>query len=330
MIFRKKNKEEDYEPPSNDEFMQTMLFELMTERKWRAITRFIRILILFLFLATIIYILLTGPLSTKSTNTSSKPHAALIKIHGAISSDKTANADAVYKLLEKAFKNEHAKSIILSINSPGGSPVQAGRIYDDVLAFKQLYDKAVYAYIDDVGASAGYYIALAADNIYANRASLVGSIGVISSSFGLVDTINALGIERRTIKSGDHKNFFDPFSPLLDEQVDFWQKQLVITHQQFIERVIDSRGERLQLEEEGLFSGLIWNGEEAQRIGLIDGLSSPHQIAAELSGTAKIVEYSTKVGFLTSLSNKNPFRFSSSELANELITDINTQTVKLR
>lgn len=327
MFFKKKRPPEDIEPLNNDEFMHEIVFQVMKERKWRTLNTLFRTLILFLMVIAGAYFIFQNSSSKKITDTvSSSSHMALIKINGAISSDKTVNADDIYELLEKAFKSDSTKAVLLSINSPGGSPVQAGRIYDDVLHFKTLYDKPVYAYIDDIGASAGYYIAAAADEIYANRASIVGSIGVISSSFGFVDTIDSLGIERRVFKSGENKNFLDPFSPLQEEQTAFWQAQLDITHQQFIDRVIESRGERLNTEVEGLFSGLVWNGEEAKRIGLIDDLSSPQQLA----GDTKIIEYRKRGNFLDSLDKKLPFSFSSSEIVREVITELNSQKVELR
>lgn len=327
MFFNKKRRLKDDESLNTDELMHEVVFQIMKERRWRTLTSLFRTLIFLLFVVMLIYFFFQNSGSKQITDTvSSSSHLAVIKINGAISSDKTANADDIYKLLEKAFKNDSAEAILLSINSPGGSPVQAGRIYDDVRHFKTLYDKPVYAYIDDIGASAGYYIAAAADKIYANRASLVGSIGVISSSFGLVDTIDGLGIERRVIKSGEHKNFLDPFSPLHEEQAAFWQTQLDITHQQFIDRVVESRGKRLNTEVEGLFSGLVWNGEEAKRIGLIDDLSSPQQLA----GDNKIIEYRKKGSFLDSLDNKLPFSIHSSNLVDEVVTRLSTQKIELR
>lgn len=331
MIFRRKKTKQE-EPVSNEEFMQRFLFESVKERKWRNITSLTRATALLLMASVGTYIALKGP-SSNNENIFNDDHTAIIKINGNIDSQRTANADEIYKLLEKAFENDNAKAVILSINSPGGSPVQAGRIYDDVLAFKDVYDKPVYAYIDDVGASAGYYIALSADKIYANRASLVGSIGVISTSFGFVDIMNAFGIERRTIKSGENKNFLDPFAPLHQEQAEFWQQQLRMTHEQFVQRVVDSRGENLDLSEYGLFTGLIWNGEEAARIGLIDGLSSPHKIAAQEAGEQKLVEYRIKKNFFTNLSNSSPFNFGSdksSEFVETVLTEINAQSLKLK
>lgn len=330
MMFKNKKKQ-SLEPLTAEEFMHEFLFESIKERRWRNLTRFIKAIALLIMVSVASYILLKGP--TTSTNSVSTPHTALIKINGAIASQRTANADQVYKLLKRAFENQHAKAIILSINSPGGSPVQAGRIYDDVLRFKAVYDKPVYAYIDDLGASAGYYIALSADQIYANRASLVGSIGVISASFGLADVLNDLGVERRVFKSGDNKNFLDPFSPLNEEQSEFWQQQLNITHQQFIQRVLDSRGERLDVTEYGLFSGLIWNGEEAKRIGLIDDLSSPQQIAVERVDEPKVVEYRTRTNPISNLLNRTPFNFGSydsNQIVETVLTEINTQGVKLQ
>lgn len=223
-------------------------------------------------------------------------HTALVDVHGMIAENQEANANAIAGALRKAFKNEKSKAIILSINSPGGSPVQSGYVYDEIKRLRLKYpDKKVYAVISDLGASGAYYIAAAADEIYANQSSLVGSIGVTASTFGFVDTIEKLGIERRHFTSGEHKAFLDPFSPVKESEVQFWQTVLNQTHEQFINAVKEGRGDRLKFQEHSnMFSGLIWSGEQALEMGLVDALGSAGFVAREIIGEEKIRNYTIK------------------------------------
>lgn len=228
-----------------------------------------------------------------------KPHTGLIRIEGVIAADKPANANSVAVGMRAAFKNEHAKAVLLAINSPGGSPVQAGYIYDEIVRLRKEYpDKKLYAVIADLGASGGYYIAAAADEIYADKASLVGSIGVTASGFGFVGSLDKLGVERRHFTAGEHKAFLDPFSPLKQTEVEFWKGVLATTHQQFIEVVKRGRGDRLKLQEpadeQNLFSGLVWTGQQALDYGLVDGLGSAGYVAREIIGEEDIRDYTPK------------------------------------
>ncbi len=221
----------------------------------------------------------------------SVPHTAVIDIKGTIADGEEANADALVGALRKAFDDKGTKAVLLRINSPGGSPVQAGYVYDEIVRLKSLHaDIKVYSVIADLGASGGYYIAAAADEIYADKASLVGSIGVISSSFGFVDLLKKLGVERRVLAAGEHKAFLDPFQPLNESEAVFWKGVLNTTHMQFIEQVKKGRGDRLKVEP-GLFSGLIWTGEQALEMGLVDGLGSASYVAREIVGEAHMVNY---------------------------------------
>ncbi len=222
-------------------------------------------------------------------------HVAMVQIKGVIADDEMANANAIATSLRKAFDNDDCKAIMLTINSPGGSPVQSGMIYDEINRLQEIHpDKPVYASISDLGASGAYYIAVAADYIYADKASLVGSIGVVGSSFGFVDTMKKLGVERRMFTAGEHKGFLDPFSPVNETEKKFWEGVLQVTHNQFIATVRAGRGDRLQ-EKPELFSGLIWSGEQALEMGLIDGLGSAGFVAREVIGEEKIVDYSQKL-----------------------------------
>lgn len=227
-----------------------------------------------------------------------KDHTALVKVRGVIAEDQEADANRIATGLRNAFENKHVKAVILSINSPGGSPVQSGYVYDEIRRLRAKYPAIpVYAVIGDIGASGAYYIAAAADRIYASESSLVGSIGVTAAGFGFVGTLEKLGMERRNYTSGEHKSFLDPFSPEKPDERVFWQDVLAKTHQQFIKRVRDGRGDRLK-ESPDLFSGLVWNGEQALAMGLIDGLGSPGQVARDVIGVEDVVDYTPQ---------KNPF-----------------------
>ncbi|WP_432695103.1 signal peptide peptidase SppA [Marinobacterium sp. YM272] len=225
---------------------------------------------------------------------SSDEHVAVVQVNGPIAESEKANADSLVWSLRRAFENEHSRAVLMRINSPGGSPVQAGYVYDEINRLKTKYpEKKVYAVISDIGASGAYYIAAAADDIYADKASLVGSIGVVSASFGFVDLMDKLGVERRMLTAGEHKGLLDPFQPLQNTERQFWQEVLDTTHRQFIEQVQAGRGERLK-EDPDLFTGLVWTGEQALDLGLVDGLGSAGYVARDVIGVDKLVDYSAK------------------------------------
>nr|WP_286241061.1 signal peptide peptidase SppA [Neptuniibacter halophilus] len=220
-----------------------------------------------------------------------KDHTAVIEIKGTISADDPANADNIIWGLRDAFEAPHAKAVVLRINSPGGSPVQAGYIYDEIKRLRAMYpEKPLYAVIMDIGASGAYYIAAAADSIYADKASLVGSIGVVAGGFGFVDLMDKVGVERRLYTAGEHKAFLDPFSPSNQGEEQFWQSVLNTTHQQFIDQVRKGRGDRIK-DDPKLFSGLVWTGEQALELGLIDGLGSTGYVAREVVQAEKLIDY---------------------------------------
>ena len=222
----------------------------------------------------------------------SEPHTAIIELVGPISADSDASADILVGSLRRAFEAKQTQAVIMRINSPGGSPVQSGYVYDEIIRLRAIYpEKKLYAVITDIGASGAYYIASAADYIYADKASLVGSIGVISAGFGFVGLMEKLGVERRALSSGENKTFLDPFSPLKETDRTFWQSVLATTHKQFIAQVKKGRGDRLKGSDE-LFSGLIWTGEQALENGLIDGLGSASYVAREIVGVEKLWDYS--------------------------------------
>lgn len=222
-----------------------------------------------------------------------EPYAAIIEVNGVIAADQDASADNIITALREAFDDQQVMGVVLRINSPGGSPVQSGYVYDEINRLKQLRDLPVYAVIMDMGASGAYYIAAAADEIYADKASLVGSIGVVGSGFGFTGAMEKLGIERRLYTSGEHKGFLDPFTPENPAEKAFWQGVLKVTHNQFIEQVRLGRGDRLK-ETPEIFSGLVWSGEQAVEMGLIDGLSSTSQLVRTKFDTEEMINFTRK------------------------------------
>lgn len=223
-------------------------------------------------------------------------HTAVINVRGMIADEESASADNIVGALRAAFEDTNTKGIVLRINSPGGSPVQSGYVYDEIRRLRSEYPAIkVYAVITDLGASGAYYIASAADEIYADKSSLVGSIGVTAATFGFVEVMQKLGVERRVYTSGEHKAFLDPFQPQKPEETEFWREVLATTHRQFIDSVKRGRGDRLQVAAHPeLFSGLVWSGEQALELGLIDGLGSTAHVAREVIGEPELVDFTVK------------------------------------
>lgn len=252
-------------------------------------------------------------------------HTALIEIKGVIAADAEASADNIVTGLRKAFKSDNAKGVILRINSPGGSPVQAGYIYDEIKRLREKYpDKKLYAVISDMCASGGYYIAAAADEIYADKASVVGSIGVVMNGFGFVGAIDKLGIERRLYTAGESKGFLDPFSPQKQDEITHVNGLLSQIHQQFITVVKTGRGDKLK-DDKKLFSGLIWTGEEAIKLGLVDALGSSSYVAREIIKEDEIVDYTPKQTYFEQLAD----RFGIA-VAGKLAETLQSNSVSLR
>lgn len=223
-------------------------------------------------------------------------HTAVINVRGVIADEEPASADNVVGALRAAFEDVNTKGVVLRINSPGGSPVQSGYIYDEIRRLRGEYPAVkLYAVITDLGASGAYYIASAADEIYADKSSLVGSIGVTAATFGFVEVMEKVGVERRVYTSGEHKAFLDPFQPQKPEETAFWREVLATTHRQFIDSVKQGRGDRLQVAgHPELFSGLVWSGEQALELGLIDGLGSTASVAREVIGEPELVDFTVK------------------------------------
>ena len=229
-----------------------------------------------------------------SLDDSAVEHTALVDIDGQIGGNDV-NADIVVTGLRAAFADANTQAVILRINSPGGSPVQSGYIYDEIRRLRSVHkEKPLYAVITDIGASGGYYIAAAADKIYADKASLVGSIGVISSGFGFVEAMDNLGITRRTYTSGENKAFLDPFQAVNPQAAAQWQTSLDTIYQQFIDAVKAGRGERLA-DNPDIFSGMVWSGQQATELGLVDDLGSASYVAREVVGAEEIVDYTFRL-----------------------------------
>jgi protease-4 len=227
------------------------------------------------------------------------PHTAVIDISGIITSEMPANAEFVIDGLTAAFEDADTSGVILRINSPGGSPVQAGQIYDEIVRLRNRYpDIPLYAVIEDIGASGGYYIAAAAEKIYADKASIVGSIGVRMDSFGFVDAIKKLGVERRLLTAGENKGLFDPFLPEDKQDKEHLQTMLNTVHQQFIQAVKSQRGDRLVGGNE-IFSGLFWTGEKSVALGLVDELGNVNYVAREVIGQEKLRDFTRREDFFT-------------------------------
>jgi protease-4 len=221
-------------------------------------------------------------------------HTAMVQVDGVIAEGTRASSDQIMAGLQAAFKDVNTQGIVLRINSPGGSPVQAGQINDEIRRLREQYPNIpVYAVIEDICASGGYYIAVAADRIFVNRASLVGSIGVLMDGFGFSGVLDKLGVERRLLTAGDNKGFLDPFSPLDPAQRAHAQQMLNDIHGQFIEVVKRGRGDRLK-PDPAIFSGLVWTGERSIELGLADALGSVDHVAREIIKAETIIDYTPR------------------------------------
>jgi protease-4 len=262
------------------------LHEQRQARRWRNGLR----LAWLLFLITLAWLLFSrssDPVATSSA------HTAMVEISGEIAPDTLASAEAVNGSLRAAFEDEGARAVVLLINSPGGSPVQAGIINQEIHRLKAKHGKPVYAVVEESCASAAYYVAVAADQIFVDKASIVGSIGVLMDGFGFTGLMNKLGVERRLLTAGENKGLLDPFSPLNDKQRDFAQLMLDQIHQQFIDAVKAGRGDRLK-ENRETFSGLFWSGQQAVEQGLADQLGSLDFVAREIVKAEDIMDYTRR------------------------------------
>jgi len=255
-----------------------------SERRWRNFFRFC-------WLGLALVLAWSGLAYRGGPAPSTSPHTALVEIRGEIAADSEASAESLLGALKQAFEDPGAAAVVLRFNSPGGSPVQAGILNDEIRRLKAKHGKPVYAVVDEICASGAYYIAVAADRIYVDKASLVGSIGVLMDGFGFTGTMEKLGVERRLLTAGENKAMLDPFSPLPDKQRAYVKAMLEQIHRQFIDVVKSGRGDRLKKDAPELFSGLVWNGEEAIKLGLVDALGNLDQVAREVIRAEEIVDY---------------------------------------
>lgn len=245
-----------------------------------------------------------NPLGKNTDTVTADEITAVVDVKGVIMDGAEASADMLVGSLRKAFEHPKTKGVIIRINSPGGSPVQAGYINDEIRRLKAEHREVpVYAVVSDICASGGYYIAVAADEIYADKASIVGSIGVRMDNFGFVEAMKELGVERRLYTAGTNKGMLDPFSPEDPAQVAHIDSMLNVTHQQFIQVVKEGRGDRLQ-DNPDIFSGLFWTGETAVELGLVDGLGSASYVARELIGAEVMTNFTTEKDILQRLTER--------------------------
>ncbi|MEI6760225.1 MAG: S49 family peptidase [Betaproteobacteria bacterium] len=262
------------------------LEEQRLARRWRNALRFS-------WLGFLVVVFWVGLSRSGPSQDVSLPHTAVVEIKGEIASGAEASADQIGAALRSAFEDEGARAVVLLINSPGGSPVQAGIINDEIRRLKAKHQKPVYAVVEESCASAAYYIAVAADKIFVDKASIVGSIGVLMDGFGFTGLMDKLGIERRLMTAGENKGFLDPFSPQTDKQRMFAQSMLNQIHQQFIQVVRTGRGDRLK-ESPEMFSGLFWSGEQAIQMGLADQLGNLDFVAREIVKAEDLVDYTRR------------------------------------
>ena len=290
-----------------ERLLRDTLIEQRRARRWRM---FSRLLTVFLVLAVI------GLLRTDvSVPQVTGRHTALVQLNGIIAPGTDADADLVIESLRAAYDNAQVAGVVLRIDSPGGSPVQAGRINDEIRRLRKLHPNVpLYAVINDICASGGYYVAVAAERIYADKASVVGSIGVLMNGFGFVEALDKLGIERRLLTAGAHKGFLDPFSPQHPEDVAHARELLASIHGQFIDVVKQGRGDRLK-DDPRLFSGLVWTGAQGIDMGLVDALGDADSVARNVFKADKLVDYTARPAYFEKLIRSTPSARSSSHRA---------------
>ncbi len=285
------NTNQNWERQALEHLLLENLKESRKTRRWKAI---FRVLTLIIFVGVI---LATFDFHLPGHGIGIEKHTAMVTLEGEISSSSMANALDVNSSLTAAFENEHSAGVVLQINSPGGSPVQAGMMNDEIHRLRKLYpSKPFYVVVEDICASGGYYVAVAGDQILVDKASLVGSIGVIMEGFGFTGLMDKLGVTRRMITAGSNKGMMDPFSKENPQQVEMMKTMIDEIHQQFIAVVKAGRGDRLK-ETPDMFSGRVWNGEQAIKIGLVDGYGTVDTVARDIFKAPDIVDYTLKENF---------------------------------
>ncbi len=284
-----------------DRLVFAALREQRRARRWRVF--YMLFFIVYLSVVTIMLMSAGGEGPGVAGKADGDRHTALVKLSGVIASDEPGGSENIISGLKKAFKHDDTAGIVIEINSPGGSPVQSAYIFDEIMRLKQKHESIpVYAVVTDIAASGGYFVAAAADKIYVNKSSLVGSIGVRLDAFGFVEMMKKLGVERRLLTAGENKALFDPFLPEQREQKAHLQSMLNQVHGHFIDAVKQGRGERLD-QTEDLFSGLIWSGEESLQLGLADAYGTIHSVARELEAE-DIVDFTPKTELLERIADR--------------------------
>lgn len=282
-----------------EDLAMASLKEKRTTRRWGIFFK-LAILAYVVGLAVMFYV----PFDSSSLEKMGDEHTAIINVEGVISSDSKASADNIVTALRKAFKDKKTKGVILRLNTPGGSPVQSAYVNDEIYRLKELHpDIKVYAVIVDVCASGGYYIAAAADEIYADKGSMVGSIGVLMNSFGFENAIDKIGVTRRLYTAGEHKGFLDPFTKPQDKDIDHAKYMLANIHKQFVDVVKKGRGDKLK-DDPMLFSGYVWTGEQSIDLGLVDKLGSSSYVAREVIGAEDLKDFTIKDSFIDRFADK--------------------------
>jgi len=280
---------EQWERKLVTELANAALKEQRRSRRWGIFFK-----LLFFAYLTVFVLLAVDWKGRGESSASGGKHTAMVELNGVIAPGGEASADRVTSSLQAAFKDKNTQGVVIRINSPGGSPVQAQTIYDEMRRLRKKYpDIPLYAVVEDICASGGYFVAAGADKIFVAKSSLVGSIGVIMNGFGFTGTMEKLGVERRLITAGENKAFLDPFSPLQEKHKEFAQKLANEIHQQFIAVVREGRGKRLK-EGPDTFSGLIWSGEKSIELGLADGVGSLDYVAREVVKAEEIVDFTQK------------------------------------
>ncbi|HSW15999.1 MAG TPA: S49 family peptidase [Ramlibacter sp.] len=293
---RRDSAEPGWERATLEKLMFATLNEQRLARRWRVITRLAWLTF---------FVVLAWALLFRGSGSADKalPHTAVIEIKGEIAADGDASGEAVVAAMRAAFEDVGAQGVVLLINSPGGSPVQAGIIYDEIRRLREKHKKPLYAVVEESCASAAYYIAAGADRIYVDKASIVGSIGVLMDGFGFTGLMDKLGVERRLYTAGENKGLLDPFSAVSPQQRAFAQTMLDQIHRQFIEAVKAGRGKRLK-ETPELFSGLFWTGQQAVDMGLADQLGSLDYVAREVIKAEELVDYTHRENVAERLAKK--------------------------
>jgi protease IV len=309
---------DDWERRTLEKVALAAIHEQRRARRWGIFFK----LLIFAYLFVVLFIWLGW---TGKKDTSTGKHTALVELRGVIGPDSAASADNVITGLQDAFKDKRTQGVILRINSPGGSPVQAGHINDEIKRLRAKYPNIpMYAVVEDICASGGYYAAVAADHIYVDKGSIIGSIGVLMDGFGFTGLMDKLGIDRRLLAAGENKGFLDPFSPIRDSHVQYAEAMLEEIHKQFITVVREGRGKRLK-ETPELFSGLLWVGTRSVELGLADAIGSVDYVAREVIKAEEIVDFTPR----ENIAERVARRFGAA-MAETLVRSVVTQPLTIR